>query len=311
LHQAWAKRLRLSSLVALAALAAPGAAQAHRLTTVAVDYRVRVLAHSAPSMTAATQDGGRKLALSVQPDARVLVTGYEHEPFLRFSPRGVEVRLSSPTAQATGLIQTRARGWRLLSRGHTFAWADQRLVPPPGGARTHWSIPVIVTGALGPPYEVTGVSWREPVPAVWPWILGGAVLLAAAAVLLVRGRRIVAGVLLAGLAGAATTATLTGLALAGIGSSASRWLQVAAVAAVAVGGIALSVRKPGAAAVALGVVAIVAVLESVAQFGIFLHPVVLSALPGDAARALVALALALGLAVTGYSVLQTDPRSGR
>lgn len=297
MHHASAKRLRLSSLVALAALALPGAAQAHRLTTVAVDYRVRVLS-AARGVTATIQDAGREIQLSV-PHGRVLVTGYEHDLFLRFSSQGVEARLSSPTAQALGL-SSGGRGWSLISSGHSFAWADQRLLP--GGQRTRWSIPV--NGGA-----VRGVSWREPAPAVWPWILGGVALLAGAVILLVRGRRLAGGLVLAALAGAAVTATLTGLALAGIGSSTSHWLQVGVVAGLAVGGIALAVRIPQTAAVALGVVAIVAVLEGVAQLGIFRHPVVLSALPGNAARALVAVAVACGLAVIGFSVLEVEPGS--
>lgn len=309
MHHASAKRIRLTSLVALAALAAPGAAQAHRLTTVAVDYRVRVVRHSAPGVLASTQDGGRKLALSVRPNATLTVLGYEREPFVRFTPRGVEARMSSPTAQALGL-SSGGRGWRLVSSGHEFAWTDQRLLPRPGGGRTHWSIP-FVDSELGSAAAVRGVSWREPAPVVWPWILGGAALLAVAVVLLLRGRRRAAALVLAALAGAAVTATLIGLALAGIGSPTSHWLQVAAVAAIAMGGIILAVYRPRAAAVALGIVAIVAVLEGVAQLGIFRHPVVLSALPADAARALVAVSLAFGLAVVGFSVLQAEPRSDR
>jgi hypothetical protein len=302
LHHASAKRLRPFLLVALAALSAPGAAHAHRLTTVAVDYRMRVLT-AAHGVSASTLDGGRKLELSASPNEDVLVLGYEHEPFLRFTRQGVEARLSSPTAQSLGL-SSGGRGWKRVSSGHSFAWADQRLLPGSGYRKTHWSIPVNQG-------DVRGVSWREPAPVVWPWILGGAALFAGAVILLVCGRRRAAALVLATLAGAAITATLTGLALAGIGSAPSHWLQVAAVAAVAAGGIALATWKQGLAAVTLGIVAIVAALEGVAQLGIYRHPVVLSALPGNAARALVAVALACGLAVVGFSVLEVEPRSGR
>jgi hypothetical protein len=304
LHHAHGKRLRRFLLVGITAmLVAPGAAQAHRLTTVAVDYRVRVLSAGGPGIAAATSDGGRKLELSVPPSQRVMVLGYAHEPFLRYSPAGVAVRSGSPTAEATGLGASGKKGWDLLSSGHSFSWADQRIVPAPGKKQTRWAVPLIAAGQRA---SLVGTSWRVAPPAAWPWILGGAVLLAAAAVLLFRVRGPF-GIVLAAIAGAGAVASLTGIALAGIGSPVSRWLQVGAVAALAFGGIVLALRRPGTAVVAAGVVAIVSLLEGIAQLGIFRHGVVLSALPANAARAAVTVAVAAGVAVTAYSVLQVEP----
>lgn len=300
------KRLRRFLLIAAAAaLIAPGAAQAHRLTTVAVDYRVRVLAPPSGVQVAA-RDGGRKLELVADPAATVVVFGYANEPFLRFAPAGVLVSSSSPTAEAAGLVGG-GSGWVRLTAAHRFAWADQRTVPKPeGGGHTRWSIPLIADGRRT---AIFGESWRPPGPATWPWLAGGLVLLLAAVVVLHghRDRWRKGSLLLAGVAGAATTVSLAGLALADIGSPAARWFQAIAVAAIAVGGIAIALRRRGAAFVALGAVGVVAVLEAIAQLGVFRHPVVLSALPASVARLAVVVGLTAGLAAVAVTFFQADP----
>jgi hypothetical protein len=292
------RRVRLLLLVALAALLLPSAAQAHRLTTVAVDYRVRVLSPGEPGVQANATDGGRRLQLTVQPPLTATVLGYEHEPFLRFTAGGIEARQNSPTALATGSAEG-GRGWARVSTGHTFAWADQRLVPPAGAGRARWSVPLILGGRC---VSVLGESWRVPRPAGWPWLGAGVAVLAAAGILLLRSGRASVGVFLAALASAAASASLIGLALAGIGSPVSRWFQAAAVAAIGVSGVGFAVCRRGAAPIALGLVAIVAAAEGIAQLGIFRHAVVLSALPADAARVAVMLAIAAGVPLIGFSV---------
>jgi hypothetical protein len=317
LHHAHAKRMHPLLIAVITALALPGAAAAHRLTTVAVDYRDSVLS-SPRGVKARTVDGGRKLQVSVRGDAFVTVLGYGREPFLLISDRGISARLNSPTAQAVGLVTTAGAGWKEVASGSSFSWSDQRLIPPSGHTRTRWIVPIVVDRhpfaigvTTGVRAKIVGESWREPKPALWPWLAGGAALLAAAGLLLARRPRLQVCLVVAGLAGAAATVSLTGIALAGIGSSASRWFQAVAVLIIAAAGIGLALRRPPAALVTLGIVAVVAVLEGIAQLGIFRHPVVLSALPGDAARAAVTVAVALGLAAVGFSVLQVEPGSKR
>jgi hypothetical protein len=292
-----------------AALAAPTAAQAHPLTTVAVDYRVRVLSPGPRGVEASAGDGGRKLELAVPVRVRLVVLGYAGEPFLRFSPAGVEASTGSPTAAEAGLVRGAATGtaWARLTDAHRFAWVDRRLLPPTAG-RARWSIPVEAGGRRS---AITGMSWRESRPALWPWFLVGIGVLGLGIAGIALRRETwprTGGVALALLAGVAATASLVGLALADIGSPMSRWFQVGAVAAIVAGGAALALKVARAQLVTVGAMAVIAVLEGISQLGVLRHAVVLSALPASAARLAVTVAVSAGLAAAILTFLQPEPR---
>jgi hypothetical protein len=300
---------RLTLIAVVVSLVLPADADAHRLTTVAVDYRVRVLSSGDPGVRASTRDGGRKLELSVRPDETLVVLGYVKEPFLRFSPAGVEAAGASPTASAARLLPADGRhGWTRLTTSHAYAWTDQRLLPPPGpdDNRVRWSIPA---RARGERIAIVGESWREGRPALWPWLLAGVVVFAAAVALLRKrsswSRRATLG--LAVVAGAASTASVTGLALTDTGSSTGRWFQVAGVAAIVIAGTAVALRVGKAFDVAIGAVAVVAALECLSQLGMLRHAVVLSALPAVVARGLVTVGLAAGVAAVVFTFFQPQP----
>jgi len=314
LHQAQGKRMRRFLLIGIsAALGAPGAAQAHRLTTVAVDYRVRVL--SGPrGVEASTRDGGRKMQLAVPGQLALVVLGYAGEPFLRFSSVGVQASPRSPTAAEAGLLRETGVGgpeWTRLTDAHRFAWADRRLLAPPSG-QARWSIPVDVGGRR---LAITGISWHVRRPASWPWLLVGIGVLGLGVGGIAVRRETwprTGGLALALLAGAAATASVIGFALADIGSPASRWFQVGAVAAIVAGGTTLALNVERAQLVAVGAIAVVAVLEGISQLGVLRHGVVLSALPAPAARLAVTVAVSAGLAAAILTFLQPEPgRKGR
>jgi hypothetical protein len=291
---------RVASLAALAALAAPAAAQAHSGSlVVAVDYRVTI--HSVPSgLEARVIDGDRKLELAADPTLTVLVLGYEGEPFLRLGPSGVQVNDRAPTAWSDRLARGSAGpalgrqarpAWRLVARGHAFAWHEHRLVPTVSVGRTvPWSIPLVVNGR---PAAVTGRTRKVSRPSLWPWLaLGGALLLGSAALLRRRTARVAraAALALAVTAGAAAFASVLGVTLAGAAGR-SRAVEIGAASSLAAAAAAGVLFWRAGRQVVLGAVATLALIEALGLLGVFVHGVVVSALPALAARLAAALAL--------------------
>ena len=292
--------MRAVLLAALAALASPAAAQAHSSSiVVAIDYRVHIerVAHG---IEARVIDGDRKLRLQVDPRATVLVLGYAREPFLRFSPRGVEVNDVAPTAwsdraaRGSGPKFGAAPRWRLATRAHVFTWHEHRLAPPaPQGQTIDWTIPFVVDGR---PAMVTGTARKVARPAVWPWLVIGAVFLAAGAVLLLRqrpGAARVAALAFACLSGAAALAALVAVTLAGaVGHG--EGIELGAAGALAAAALALLVLWPRGRAVTVGGIATLALIEGLGLLGVFVHAVVIADLPATATRVAAALAICGG-----------------
>ena len=212
---------RLLIPTVLAALVAPSVAQAHHTAVpiVALDYANRILPGAAgpDGVHATLDDAGRKLRLTVAPGRQAVVLGYVGEPFLRFDSHGVSANARSETAQGLRLVGTRAPGgvtWARIAAGRTFAWADTRVWAPSsalhGRTNISWSVPVLVDGHRA---AVLGELTREAKPPLWPWLLLGALPLAAAAVAVRRRRRLWAIACgLAALAGLGTIADLGGFA---------------------------------------------------------------------------------------------------
>src|SRR5439155_11590511 len=127
-----------TAVAVVVGLAAPAAAQAHsRSTVVAIDYRVAI--RSVPAgIGARVLDGDRKLSLAVGRGLTVVVLGDASEPFIRFSPRGVEINDQAPTAWSDRIAHRKRIAldahapprWRLAHHGHSFSWHEHRLAPP-------------------------------------------------------------------------------------------------------------------------------------------------------------------------------------
>ncbi len=186
----------------LASLAAyPAAAQAHGpIAPAASSYFAKVLGLPA-GLEAKVVDGDLRMWLRVPPSQTVVILDYRGAPYLRFSPRGVEVNHNSsmyylnetPVAQTppANLSPTAAPSWQRVSGGHAYEWHDGRLHALAAVALTpgvsfvgRWRIPVQVGGQLG---SISGGVWHADDPTiVWFW---GIVVLVACVLAAWRVRR--------------------------------------------------------------------------------------------------------------------------
>ncbi len=139
----------------------------------------------------------------------LVVYGYEDEPYLRISERGVERNTRSPASYlnedryasvekpATADADA-APEWKLISDNPSFQWHDHRnhwmsTVPPArvvaDSDRSHviferWEIPIEIDGRRD---SISGeLAWVPPPSAGWWYTVAGLVALAAAAVLFSR-----------------------------------------------------------------------------------------------------------------------------
>jgi hypothetical protein len=297
--------------VVAAALALPAIASAHpRTATVAIDYRL-TLEQAPTGVEAAVLDGDRALRLRVTPGHTLVVLGDLGEPMLRFA-NGVWVNEHSPTAQANRLIGNAGTGWRRLAGGSTFAWHEHRLSPPPYDASrlgpvARWSVPLLLDGRHA---AVGGAFVRVARPHTWLW-LGGAALLVAAALSLVRfrPRSAVMVTVAAGTgAGVAALVAQTAFALRDSPGGHASWLSLGI--SVAVGAVAawLVVAGRGArrAYVAGAIGAGVAAL-TLSWFAVFLHGAIVAALPALPVRVACTIALGGGvLALVGALSIRAE-----
>jgi len=308
---------RLLIAAVLAALVAPGIAQAHHTAVpiVALDYHNRVLPTPAekPGVSVSLVDAGRKLRVSVTPKHSVYVLGYEDEQFLLLDFHGVQVNPRSTTARGLSLVHGTYPPhveWVPISRALSFAWADSRVWAPSsalhGRRVVSWSVPVLVDGRVT---KIRGELTRAGKPPLWPWILVGALPLLVAAAAARRKRWLWAGATgLAALAGTATLANLGGFATGGLSITADRWVLLSVEAALSVVAIGV-LRRPGARLVAVAALAAFAVLQALSELAVFRHGVVVSGLPAAAVRAAAALALGAGLGAAALVFLVPAPQS--
>ncbi len=314
---------RLLIAAVLAALAVPGAAQAHHTAVpiVALDYGNRVLpgAAGALGVRATVEDAGRKLRLTAAAQSETVVLGYAGEPFLRLGAAGVAANRRSETAQGLRLVPSAGTStgsgdavWAPLTRAHTFAWADSRSWAPAsalhGRAVVRWSVPVVVDGRR---VAIEGELTHVASPPLWPWLVLAALPLLAAAIA-VRSKRWVWATAtgLAALAGLATLADLSGFARGGLAVSADRWLLFAFEVALLVVALGLLAR-PRARLIAIAAIAAFAVLQALSEIAVFRHGVVVSGLPATAVRMAAALALGAGLGAASLVFLAPAPVARR
>jgi hypothetical protein len=323
------------ALVGIVSLMAPAPADAHlKGGEMSTNFEARVgsLRPAISGIAARVLDGDLRLELRVAPGRVVIVLGLLHEPFLRFSPAGVEANLASPTAGSSRVIGTADAvaspgvHWRLIRRGHVFAWHDNRLRPvttvaadfPRPRAVASWKIPLIVDGRAS---TLSGTEWYASPPSPWPWLAPGALLVALA---FLAGRR------LAQRAQRLIAAALLPVAVAGLSASWSGAILVghktlaAELFAVAFAGVLAVFLSVGVAAAQgekqLGVMALIgafAATFALPLITVFEHGFVLSALPGSVARISTAAAFFCGLSAAAVcapavkALLSTDGASGR
>lgn len=301
----WGRARRTGSalLAALAALAvfAPSASAHLRSGTLAVDYRVSLQDASTPAYAARIYQSDHGLTLTVRPGHVVVLVGYLGEPVFRLDSAGLSINAASPTAVAVRLLRKQAAVngsapvWRTQAGRRTATWHDARAQGLPPGLRTGvWHVPLLVDGR---PARLEGELRRFARPAAWLWVMVLAVWLAAGGALLttrrVADRRTAAAFSLVG-AAAATLATI-GFAVDAYASPGT-WILGFDAIVFLVAGLAVVLRGPEhlrpAGAIGTGLVALAIGLFMIP---VFLHPIVLSALPGTLTRLLTVGAIGSGL----------------
>jgi hypothetical protein len=296
------KRAVIAASVLVVCLLGAGPAAAHlRSGTVAVDYRASIAAPKTAAYAAQIYQSDQGLTLTVRPGHAVVMLGYLNEPVWRLDGAGLWINAASPTAQAMRLA-SRGRSvgaaprWRLRHGRHTVVWHDARVrTLPPGVERRAWSVPLLVDGRVS---AIHGELHRLPGPSPWIWLaLFFAWLGVSAAVLARRAAdRLRAGaMLLAGVASLAAAVTAGAFALDAYASPGT-WIEgLDAVAFLAVG-LGVMWRGPRSLHVAAALwVGLVSMAVGLLDGAVFLHPIVLSVLPGAVARLLVVTALGAGL----------------
>ena len=205
----WVRRVapRLAAVVVCAwfAWAPPMPASAHTVGDIpkSSDYLTR-LRTEPPGVTVRVLDGGDRMELRRHGSHTVVVMGYQGEPMLRVSERGVEENRHSPslyisrtrtgdTVPPPGATVGAAPDWVLTTTQPLLRWHDHRVhwmspLPPPDVLRDpllsrvvipEWRVPVVVDGRQA---TLTGdLTWLPP-PSPWPWWIGiGIATLGAAA----------------------------------------------------------------------------------------------------------------------------------
>jgi hypothetical protein len=222
------------------------------------------------------------------------VLGYLGGPFLRIDRAGVSIDDASATARAAGLVPKGSpAGWRLERGRRTVVWHDSRVQALPSGVRrASWTIPVVVDGHRR---AISGTVGRPAAPALWPWPLV-AVLVALIAGGVARGRERAVALVAGTAASACALVAATGFAL-GAYASPGTWIATVDEVLCALAGLAVLAWGPrGAHAAIGGGLGVLGLAVGLSRGAVFLHPIVLSALPATLTRALVAVGVGAGLA---------------
>jgi hypothetical protein len=305
-----------SAIVAVAVvLAMPGVAHAHTGGPISTDFEARAsgLHPAVEGVQVHVLDGDLKLQLTVSGRHVVVVLGLLGEPFLRFSPVGVQANAASPTAWNSGVVSSsdavpvsHSPAWRTVAGGHTFAWHEGRLRPEgvvtDGGATPRrvaaWTIPLTVDGRH---IRLTGWEWYAAGPSLRLWLGAIVGVLAAAAAATRYGGRRLQRALATGLVPIAVGAWLLGwigILLYGRPSDLVIVLAAAYAAATALMVLAaVTATRGNGRMVAAGIVGGLAAVFTVPEVEAFTRGFVLSALPADVARAAAVASFAGGVAI--------------
>jgi hypothetical protein len=175
-------------------------------------------------------------------------------------------------------------------------WHDARLRGlPPGVERSRWRVPLLLDGARA---ELGGEIWRVHRPALWIWIVLGIPVVAATLLLFFFRRPLLerAAVTLGVVAAVATIVTAVGFAAYG-GATEARIVEGANEVVFALVGLAVLAwgSRKGRLAAAAGL-GLLGVFVGLTKVSVFLQGGVLAAIPANATRVAVALALWSGAA---------------
>jgi hypothetical protein len=284
-------------LLAGITLAAPAGAAAHgRSQTIALDYRLVLdrATRSLHGVSIAILDGDRSVRVSTK-GVTVVVHGDLGEPMLLIGPRGVWVNRASVTAVANRLTSL-SHGWKRVASGHSYAWHEHRLAPPPYeskvGPVARFAMPATIDGHA---VTIGGTFVRYRRPALWPWLLGAAIFAGLIGAAARHGWRVT--VVLGILAGVATLASRVSFSAAAALNGRVAWPQIGLW--VALGGVACFglIRTRGQDRVLVaGLLGCVTAVLSLGSLGVFWHGVVLSLYSATFTRGLIAVALIAGVA---------------
>jgi hypothetical protein len=284
-------------LLAGITLAAPAGAAAHgRSQTIALDYRLVLdrATRSLHGVSVAILDGDRSVRVSTH-GVTVVVRGDLGEPMLRIGPSGVWVNRASVTAVANRLTSL-SHGWKRVASGHSYAWHEHRLAPPPYGSKVgpvaRFAMPATIDGHA---VTIGGTFVRYRRPTVWPWLLGAAVFAAAIWAATRRGWRVT--VALGALAGVATLASRVSFSAAAALNGRVAWPQIGLWLALGgVGSFGLIRTRGQDRVLVAGLLGCVTAVLSLGSLGVFWHGVVLSEFSATFTRVLIAVALIAGAA---------------
>ncbi len=268
---------KICAALAVALLLPPAAAAHLRTGTVAVDFRTRIVTRPTGPVSVGVYESDRAVHVSVQPGHSLVVFGYLGEPLLRVGDTGSANAARSPTAEAA----------RLVLHHRSAVWHDVRT------SRHRWEIPMSVDGRMT---VARGTTTRLAHPALWPWLLVVAVIVLAAL-------RVPLAAL--GVASAAAAVVVAVAFIASAYASPGTWIAgVDEIFFIAAGIGVLRWGPPVARLPAAIWLSLVGLAVGASKGQVFLHALVLSALPSTVVRLVAALAIGAGLAgaVTGCIV---------
>ena len=168
------------AVLAVAALAAAPAALAHGGNAVSKLYlsEVTSIQRTPPGVSAVVLGRDDRLEIANPQKATFVILGYENEPYLRFSPKGVEVNVHSPAeylnndrfAKVSLPREADAKlapAWTTLTLGSRWSFHDHRIhwmsttLPPVAKAAPkrpqlvfYWKVPFV----LGPDAKAAGAA---------------------------------------------------------------------------------------------------------------------------------------------------------
>jgi hypothetical protein len=194
--------------------------------------------------------------------------------------------------------------WRRLSSKPAVVWHDARVRALPAGIEHRkWALPIAIDGRAA---QVTGDVWREPAPSLWPWVgLGLSFIGITVALLIARRPTLIrtAAIGLGAFAGVMMVASIAGFAL-DANAAAPTYVEGGNEIVLAVVGFAFLCRGSlDARAMAGGALGLLALAVGLTKLPTLLNGIVLSALPGAAARAGVVLMLSAGAAATVFGLV--------
>lgn len=195
------RRLGLvGAVAALVVLASPPAARADSAAPGNYRSEVTGLEPASDAVMVEVVGGDAFLEVTAAPGTEVEIPGYEGEPYVRIAAGGaVEVNRNSPSywVNEDRYAQTEIPpsastdaipDWEVVGSGGSYGWHDHRIhwmspEPPPVVDRAsrspvlEWVVPIAVDGQT---VSVAGtLEWLPAISPV-PWILGAAVVAAAA-----------------------------------------------------------------------------------------------------------------------------------